>query len=96
MYQSKTYGGIIKKSGKYALVQGRHTGKWSFPKGHSNKGEKPIECTLREVAEETGIDKLPYPSDYIQVGYGKYFVFNLKNYLQLQYLYIFCKLLKLH
>jgi 8-oxo-dGTP pyrophosphatase MutT (NUDIX family) len=32
---------------------------------------------LREVAEETGIDELPEPSEYLQVGYGNYFVFYL-------------------
>lgn len=60
---------------KYALVQGRYTGKWSFPKGHSNEGEQPLECTLREVAEETGIDILPHPIEYKSLGYGKYYVF---------------------
>jgi 8-oxo-dGTP pyrophosphatase MutT (NUDIX family) len=80
--KQKTYGAILRikeASGEdlYALVQGSYTGKWSFPKGHSNEGEQPIECTLREVGEETGIDKLPEPIEYIQVGYGNYFVFNL-------------------
>lgn len=79
----KTYGAIlcIKSSGKdrYALVQGRYTGKWSFPKGHSNEGEEPFECTKREVAEETGIDELPDPLEYIQVGYGNYFIFKLNE-----------------
>ena len=85
--QSKTYGAIlrIRVSGKekYALLQGRHTGKWSFPKGHSNEGEEPMECTLREVSEETGIDKLPEPAEYVQVGYGKYFIFHLTKYIPL-------------
>lgn len=80
--KQKTYGAILRireESGEdlYALVQGSYTGKWSFPKGHSNEGEQPIECTLREVAEETGIDELPEPLEYLQVGYGNYFVFNL-------------------
>jgi 8-oxo-dGTP pyrophosphatase MutT (NUDIX family) len=80
--RSSTYGGILcikNEEGEnlYALVQGRYTGKWSFPKGHSNEGEHPFECTLREVYEETGIDKLPDPIDNLQVGYGNYFVFNL-------------------
>ncbi len=80
--KQKTYGAILcikcKSGGDlYALVQGSYTGKWSFPKGHSNEGERPIECTLREVAEETGIDELPEPTEYLQVGYGNYFVFNL-------------------
>ena len=83
----KTYGAIIRtmiyNKMKYALVQGRHTGKWSFPKGHSNEGEEPLDCTLREVGEETGIDKLPEPTEYIQVGYGKYFVFNIERQIPL-------------
>ena len=86
--KAKTYGAILRiktASGKekYALVQGRHTGKWSFPKGHSNEGEEPLECALRELAEETGIDKLPEPDEYVQVGYGKYFIFNLTKYIPL-------------
>lgn len=84
IFQSvKTYGAILKTGGKIALVQGRYTGKWSFPKGHSNEGEMPIECTLREVSEETGIDELPDPIEYVQVGYGKYFIFNLRKQLRL-------------
>ena len=79
----KTYGAILKTCDTIALVQGRYTGKWSFPKGHSNEGEQPIECTLREVAEETGIDNLPSPDRYLQVGYGKYFVFSLPNKIPL-------------
>jgi 8-oxo-dGTP pyrophosphatase MutT (NUDIX family) len=86
--ESQTYGAIIcfnqpnskgVNKTKYALVQGRYTGKWSFPKGHSNKGEQPLECTLREVAEETGIDLLPQPIEYKSLGYGKYYVFIVKD-----------------
>lgn len=78
----KTFGAILtvkSESGQtlYALVQGSYTGKWSFPKGHANEGEKPLECTLREVGEETGIDTLPEPTEYVQIGYGNYFLFNL-------------------
>jgi 8-oxo-dGTP pyrophosphatase MutT (NUDIX family) len=86
-FKQKTYGAVLcikRKSGDlYALVQGSYTGKWSFPKGHSNEGEKPLECTLREVGEETGIDKLPEPSEYIQIGYGNYFVFYLEESIPL-------------
>jgi 8-oxo-dGTP pyrophosphatase MutT (NUDIX family) len=81
--RAPTYGAIlcITKDNipLYALVQGRYTGKWSFPKGHANEGELPMECTMREVGEETGIDKLPTPTDYIKVGYGHYYMFNLKE-----------------
>jgi len=86
----KTYGAILRVKNEYnqgselyALVQGRYTGKWSFPKGHSNEGEEPIKCTLREVGEETGIDDLPDPIGYLQIGYGNYFVFNLFDQLAL-------------
>jgi 8-oxo-dGTP pyrophosphatase MutT (NUDIX family) len=87
-FKASTYGAILRirdRSGNdlYALVQGRYTGKWSFPKGHSNEGEEPIECTLREVGEETGIDKLPDPLEYLQIGYGNYFVFDLKESIPL-------------
>lgn len=80
----KTYGAIILAPAedgqiKYALVQGRYTGKWSFPKGHANEGEAPLACTLRELAEETGLETLPEPIEYIQVGYGNYHVFHLAH-----------------
>jgi 8-oxo-dGTP pyrophosphatase MutT (NUDIX family) len=87
--KAKTYGGILCKKGvtveddEYVLVQGRYTGKWSFPKGHSNEGEEPLKCSLREVAEETGLDDLPEPSEYLQIGYGNYFVFNLERKIEL-------------
>ncbi len=81
--RAPTYGAILRintdDTQLYALVQGRYTGKWSFPKGHANEGELPIECTMREVGEETGIDKLPNPTNYLKVGYGHYYVFNLKE-----------------
>lgn len=85
--RTSTFGAIISikrdKGDLYALVQGRYTGKWSFPKGHSNEGEHPLECTLREVEEETGIDKLPEPTGYLQVGYGNYFIFSLPSTIPL-------------
>jgi len=80
----RTYGGILrtrKGTGeeKYALVQGRYTGKWSFPKGHSMRGESALECCKREVGEETSIDTLPEPTDYVKMCYGHYFVFDLED-----------------
>jgi 8-oxo-dGTP pyrophosphatase MutT (NUDIX family) len=83
----KTYGAILLAPEgseiKYALVQGRYTGKWSFPKGHANEGEEPLACTRREVAEETGLDTLPEPIEYLQIGYGNYHVFHLPAPLEL-------------
>ena len=86
--KARIYGGILyvkRETGEreYALVQGSYTGKWSFPKGHSNEGELPLECALREVGEETGIDELPQAQEYIRVGYGHYYVFELKERITL-------------
>jgi mRNA-decapping enzyme subunit 2 len=40
---------------KYLLVCGRTGGKWSFPKGHMKGSEQAMDCALRELYEETGI-----------------------------------------
>lgn len=86
-YPSNTYGGILRtrqgQTQKYALVQGRYTGKWSFPKGHANKDESPINCSTREISEETSIDSLPDPVNYIRVGHGHYYIFDLEDEVQL-------------
>ena len=86
-----TYGAILvvrspEQPTKYALVQGRYTGKWSFPKGHANEGETALECALREAAEETGIENLlPHAALLAphKIGYGHYFVFSLPTEIPL-------------
>ena len=50
-------GGLVSKGGKVLLVKVRNLkGEtvWTFPKGHPEKGETPLEAALREVEEETG------------------------------------------
>ena len=86
--KARIYGGILfvrRETGEkeYALVQGSYTGKWSFPKGHMDGQETPLECALREVGEETGIDVLPPPEEYLRVGYGHYYVFEMKEKVEL-------------
>jgi 8-oxo-dGTP pyrophosphatase MutT (NUDIX family) len=56
--RSEIYGAILysKRTGRYLLVKGRETGKYSFPKGHIEPRERPIECIVRELYEETGIE----------------------------------------
>lgn len=82
MPKTRVYGGILKTvsecgtTSKYALVQGRYTLKWSFPKGHSYITETAYQCAAREIAEETGIDVLPDAVDSIGLGWGHYLVFN--------------------
>jgi ADP-ribose pyrophosphatase YjhB (NUDIX family) len=79
--RSRVYGGILHTihddpaQVRYLLVQGRYSGKWSFPKGHSYEGEDPLTCAKREIAEETGQDTLPAPVEYTRIGYGNYYVF---------------------
>ncbi len=82
-FKSKVYGAIIRYKDKnqetyYALIQGRYTGKWSFPKGHSNKGEEPYDCVKREVYEETGIRDLPNPTAEKRIGFGYYYIFDVE------------------
>ena len=50
------YGTIcISPANRILLVKGRTHQKWSFPKGHLERGEGSFRCALRELYEETGI-----------------------------------------
>ncbi len=51
-------GGLVKdsKTQKYLFIFRR--GKWDLPKGKQDKGEEIRKTSVREVEEETGIDKL--------------------------------------
>lgn len=35
----------------------RHPARWDLPKGHLDEGESEVECALRELWEETGLDR---------------------------------------
>lgn len=59
MKEAKEYaaGGVVERDGKILLVkvtnlQGEVI--WTFPKGHLEKKETPLQAALREVEEETG------------------------------------------
>jgi 8-oxo-dGTP pyrophosphatase MutT (NUDIX family) len=59
-HRRKCFGGILSATPTtsethYLLVKGRHGGIWSFPKGHSKKGEEPLVTARREIEEETGL-----------------------------------------
>ena len=79
--QNVIYGAILRykttAETKYAVVQGRYTGKWSFPKGHSKESETPLECALRELYEETSINLTILPTEYLRIGFGNYYVFDV-------------------
>jgi 8-oxo-dGTP pyrophosphatase MutT (NUDIX family) len=86
--RSKVYGAILRCSTvnrtSYALVQGRYTGKWSFPKGHSDGDESPYQCALRELNEETGLTELPNPVDFVKIGFGNYYIFEVDQEYELK------------
>jgi diadenosine hexaphosphate hydrolase (ATP-forming) len=55
--ETESAGGIIlNEKGEVLLVEQRH-GVWSLPKGHLEGSETPLEAALREIDEETGIEK---------------------------------------
>ena len=55
MLRMAAAGGIV-LCGGYALLIRKH-GQWDIPKGKTKKGEPPERCAVREIAEETGLDK---------------------------------------
>jgi 8-oxo-dGTP pyrophosphatase MutT (NUDIX family) len=42
------------------LVQQGQGSRWSFPKGHVEEGESPLEAARREIYEECGLTELAY------------------------------------
>ncbi len=55
-------GVAIRKNGQILIGhrKGDHAGgEWSFPGGHLEYGEDPVDCALRETAEECGITISP-------------------------------------
>jgi 8-oxo-dGTP pyrophosphatase MutT (NUDIX family) len=54
---TKAAGGAVISKKDEVLMIFRH-GRWDLPKGKKNKGEKNKETALREVMQETGLQKL--------------------------------------
>lgn len=90
--KAEVYGAIIHciTTGRYCLIQGNMTGKWSFPKGHRNTlsedplvVEDPFACVVREVGEEIGVDNLPMPIREIPLRVGYYYLFEVNYELPL-------------
>ena len=75
------YGAIVlSQDGEVAVVKGRQSGKWSFPKGHGFGNESPLDACLRELREETGIElDNPKWEDQVRFPTGTYFVFRIDS-----------------
>ena len=72
------YGAILRSqtNNTILLVRGRHSGKWSFPKGHIEPAESHDQCIRREVKEEVGItlNQNPVGTFHGRVGIYKEYV----------------------
>lgn len=53
----KAAGGLVVNSHRELLMIYRR-GNWDLPKGKMDEGESEVECAVREVAEETGVEAL--------------------------------------
>ena len=74
---NQVYGTIfLTRDQRVLLVKGRHSGKWSFPKGHPNQGEGAFDCARRETLEETGYEMPPFFDRVLQLSTGMYFLVN--------------------
>ena len=57
---TKSAGGIVLNVNKKILIVNQNYDSWSLPKGHIDPGETTLEAAIREIYEETGLDKPQY------------------------------------
>jgi 8-oxo-dGTP pyrophosphatase MutT (NUDIX family) len=77
---TNVYGAIcISPEGKVLLVQNKYGEKWSFPKGHIEKGETMIQCATRELKEEAGISAPNVYQSCLMLINGVYFVYMMNE-----------------
>lgn len=70
---------------QFALIL-NHDKKWTFPKGHIERGEKPEEAAIREVGEEIGILDLKVENLLEKIDY--WFVFKDEKIHKYVYFYL--------
>lgn len=76
----KVYGCIlVSPNDKILLVKGRLSGKWSLPKGHMEGRENDLQCALRELFEETGIQPDVKYSYFKKFAAGGYFIYFMES-----------------
>ena len=62
-------GGVVfRKDGKILLIKDSY-GRWAFPKGLVEKGEKNEQTAIREVKEEVGLKELKIIASLGQIKY---------------------------
>lgn len=64
-------GVIIKKKGegvRVLLIKDSY-GRWTWPKGHVEKGETPITAATREIAEEVGLTDIRMIDEIAKINY---------------------------
>ena len=79
---TKDRGGVLYCwNNKHLLCLGENSGKWNVPKGHIQKGETPLEGSVREFTEETQIslNGIPDLLDSWDSKGGTFFLFKLKS-----------------
>jgi len=82
-------GGLVYKKQKtkieFALIL-NHDQKWTFPKGHIEKGEKTEDAAKREVGEEIGVEILTIDVLLEKIDY--WFVFKNEKIHKFVYFYL--------
>lgn len=70
------------KNDKYLTINWKDKGGRLFIGGSINDGETPLECALREVAEETGYKNLEFISELPKINHH-YYAFNKDKYFNI-------------
>ena len=70
MKKTQSAGGVVLNKKGLVLVVNQHGNSWSLPKGHIDPDEKALAAAQREIAEESGIERLIF----VQAlgGYGRH------------------------
>jgi 8-oxo-dGTP pyrophosphatase MutT (NUDIX family) len=61
---------VLNNAGELLMIFRR--GKWDLPKGKLDEGETILECAIREVQEETGLQQIEH-GELIGITYHAYF-----------------------
>jgi 8-oxo-dGTP pyrophosphatase MutT (NUDIX family) len=61
---------VLNDAGELLMIFRR--GKWDLPKGKLDAGETILECAIREVQEETGLQQIEH-GELIGITYHEYF-----------------------